>query len=660
MDHIHRQVERIKINYIKANRCWHSSNLKSCLLICDQLTRKLAQLQPLLSEPSLSDHFYGEIGRLKNLVWYLKIRCLADDYYLNEPLLLNDDDIDDEDKQVRLINQTTGTANHQSSATTSSGATSRPQTAGRPVTAAGQRKLTTAGSRLETRQRTAILTGKRSSLSSRQSSQGVASSYRPLTTSLTATQTAFSRSTRPLLKYVACNLLAKDLFEYLYNVQTITNKCPDYRQCLEYLNLVRKSICKSSHLNEAAAAARANNQSSKGEKSEMLVDISSDVTLDEKTFALDSFWLNSFGICYYNLRMNKEAEEFFTCSRALSPKNLDAYTWLVKVYLRTNQPSQVLRICQLGLQHCKSSILYNWMARVQSLMNDLYKANLSLRESLRFHPTNIEALANVGHFAFYADKPELSLKCFERIQQLSINQSASLDSDYQAIASFSQLLNNLALSNFHCGYYNKVVPLFFRALLSSPNKEVTSDIWYNLSFVPISCGFINLSIACLKLALRNDSQNIEALNNLGVLKCRSIVNDELHFSNKQELWGSVRSQKSLPTKLSSLTSSDRAQDGLDELLIDDHERMERETVSLDEIRTFFRPPAASQQGNSTVGAQVVDCQPEMLYNMAVIEKKRGKFLASMRYCQLYAQHDQNNYHIQNMMREIRQLVSHNG
>lgn len=622
-----RQIHCIKIDYLRANRCWRSNNLKTCLLLCDRLGKRVTQFQ-LTQRGAAEPTQIVELERLKNLIWHLKIRCLSDDYYLNESLLLNDEDIDDEDNQVRLINQKGSAANQSATAL------SRPLT-GRPVTAG--HKLTATG-RIETRQRTAILTGKRSSLSSRQSSQG-ASSYRPLTTSLTATQTAFSRSTRPLLKYVACDLLSKDLFEYLYNVQTITNKCPDYRQCLEYLNLVRKSACKKVQPSRPPQA-RASASGYDGEN--VLLDLSG--VADDEKLSLGCFWLKSFGICYFNLRMNKEALEYFSYARDICPKSLDAYTWLIKVYLRTNQPKQVLKTCQLGLQHCKSSILYNWMARVQSLVNDLYKANLSLSESLHYHPTNIEALANVGHFAFYADKPELSLECFERIQQLSINQSASLDSDYQTIACFSQLLNNLALSNFFCGHYQKVVPLFFRALLSSPNKEITSDIWYNLSFVPVSCGFSNLAMACLKLALRNDSQNLEALNNLGVLKCRSLVgdDDDLHFANIQEHWG-ARSQKFVPTQ----ASGSRPIDG-----------RSQERIPFNEIQTFFKPPPLAANQQTTVSQP--DFQPEMLFNMAVIEKKRGRLLTSMNYCQLYTQHDKNNYHIQNMMREIRQLVSHNG
>lgn len=617
-----KDVQSLRILYFRANRCWRSNNLKTCLLICDALTSRLNELISTTKHPT------QEVMQLKHLVWFLKIRCLANDYYVNEPLLLNEGDIDDEE-QVRVFS---GRSKSRIGTTNRVGVTTNTST----HQTGDACKNATASGMVETRPRTGgILTGRMPSVSSRQSSRAT-TAYRPLTTSLTATQTAFSRSTRPLLKYSTCQLLSKIMFEYLYNAQSVSNKCPDYRQCLEYLNVVQNTIRKhSSRIGNSQT-----NTSSGNNKGSLL--ISTDQVNDERK-SLGVFWLNCFGACYYNLHMNKQAEEYFQQSILLNPKHLDSYAWLVKIYLRYNQPLKILNTCENGLKHSRNALLYNWMARVQSLIGDLYAANLSLRDSLSFYPTNLEALANVGYFAFYSDNLERSLKCFQRIQQLSANQSACNIRDLNIIGggSSAELFNNLALCNFYCGFYHKVMPLFSNAFLNSPSKEVTSDIWYNVSFLPLSCGFKNLAIACLRLSLKNNSQNEEASNNLGVLKYECQINDSIHYDNRQELWSCSTQQKQHNSEIELKN-------------LDDHDQYRS---MYDEAETYFRPLAETGQTDKNIN-DPVDCQPEMLYNMAIIKRKRGQLLASVRYCNLYLNCDQNNHHVRNILREIRQIVSH--
>lgn len=627
MNH-HDDIQYLKILYFQANRCWRSNNLKACLLICNILTNRLNEL--INSRRNLT----YEVNQIKHLVWFLKIKCLADDYYVNESLLLNEDDIDDED-QVRVFSGTRqsrlGTSNRVGVATTTHHQTGEA------------RKITTAGGVIEaSRHRTAgggILTGRMPSVSSRQSSRAT-TSYRPLTTSLTATQTAFSRSTRPLLKYSTCYLLSKMLFVYLYNAQSVSNKCPDYRQCLEYLNVVQNALRKRNSQSDTTEILKTNPN-----KGSLLV--LTDQVNDERK-KLGAFWLNCFGSCYYNLHMNKQAEEYFQQSISVNPKNLDSYAWLVKIYLRYNQPIKILKTCENGLKHSRNALLFNWMARVQSLIGDLYAANLSLRDSLNYYPTNLEALANVGYFAFYGDKLEQSLKCFQRIQQLSANQSTCLTRDINIVGggSTAELFNNLALCNFYCGFYQKVMPLFNKAFLSSPSKQVTSDIWYNVSFLPLSCGFKNLAIACLRLALKNNSQNEEALNNLGVLKYECLINHTTHYKNRQELWSSnqQKQQHNTENELKNLNNHDEYQ------------------IIYDEAETYFRPLIETSSTNDSSGNvdDSIGCQPEMLYNMAIIKRRRGQLLASVKYCNLYLDYDQNNYHVRNILQEISQIVSHDG
>lgn len=606
----------LRLDYYRAVRCWKCYNLKPSLNICNSLSRRLTSLISTNESNSPAQ----ELVQLKHLIWFLKLKCLADDYYVNESLLLNETDIDSNDEQVRIF---------------SGMSTAQVHTQGSLVEATqvvGHSKLTSTRSKIVTRHRTGVITGRISNLASRQGSSRTISSYRPLTTSLTATQTAFSRTTRPLLKFSTCYLLSKLVFEYLYNAQVVTNKCPDYRQCLEYLNLVQ-STAREDLVKLEGRRKDGHHKSLSG-----LLSVAGDT--DERK-SLGVFWLISFGTCYFNLRMNKQAEEYFNLAKTINLKYVDSFAWLVKIYLRCNQPAKVLEVCKEGLKHSKNAILYNWMARVQSLNSDLYTANMNLKELLAHSPTNIEALANVGHFAFYSEKLEQSLRCFERIQQLSLNQATN-DNDDIMKGSSAELLNNLALANFYCGFYHNAMPLFLKAFLNSPSKEVTSDIWYNVSFIPISFGYKNLAIACLRLALKNNSQNEQALNNIGVLKCGNLINETLHYENMQELWPSTYQKPTLASE-SELKNHD------------DHSCL---NGAFDEAETYFGTPVESVHGDNFAEPGALADQPEMLYNMALVKKKRGQLLSSVRFCNMYLAHDPSNYHIRNVLSEIQNLVLH--
>lgn len=622
-------IDSLRILYCQAYRLWKSNNFRSCLTICDNFTITVQKCIP-------SDSKLDELVQVKQLIWFLRIKCLAEDYYISESLLLNEDDIEDQE-QVRVFNAKT--RQNQAGSSTQARSTASLQI--------GSRKLNTRG--VESRHKTGMLTGRMPSVSSRNSSLGgVISSYRPLTTSLTATQTAFSRSTRPLLKYSTCSLLSKPLFEYLYNTQTVNNTCPDYRQCLEYLNMVQTHMRREKE-------KRLPKKGKIVPSSDVLSSSTSELTsqLDGDTY-IEVFWLIAYGTCYFNLRMNKQAEEYFLKAVTINPKYLDPYTWLVKIYLRSNQLTKVLKICDEGLKQSKNSILYNWCARVHSLVGDLYIANAKLKDSLIYYPTNIEALANVGYFSFYDNELEQSLRCFQRIQQLSVIQNINIDTNEFASGNKSQLLNNLALCYFYCGFYHKVVPLFLESFLSSSSKEVTSDIWYNVSFLPLNCGFKQLAIACLRLSLKNNSQNEEATNNLGVLKYGSMINEQDYgYENRQELWANN----------SLVVNTSKSAQNCDEFELENMSQVKCEKLQAlyNVAETYFSPSkSVSSMANENSQQLPMSNQPESIYNMALIKRKRGHLFESVKYCRSYLEHDPENYHIINMIREIEQLVLYDG
>jgi tetratricopeptide (TPR) repeat protein len=631
----------LKAIYCQADRCWRTNNFKSCLQLCDRLSR-------LLRNDALQEESSIDLSQMSNLVWFLKIKCLSEDHFVDESLLLNEDDIESDEQVQTYVPDTRQSTTRRKTAQTGTS---------RAFGELDRRKLTS-GMRVDTsrgQQRTGMMTGKMPTRSASRHTGRATSSYRPLTTSLTATQTAFSRSTRPLLRYSTSRYLSKPIYGYLYNAQKVNNKWPDYRQCLEYLNLVpslRMRQAQDKNLTQMVQQTVVKRQPSEVQS----IAVSDECSASER--GSSPFWFLSNAICYFNLKMHKLAEDYLHLALETNPKYLDPYMWLIKVYLRLNQPLKVLKTCEDGLKNTRSSILYNWKARVQSLLNHDHAAHLSFRESIKYYPTNIEALANVGYYSFYGDKLELSLKCFERIYQLSsssigLSGSSGGDSLMSDNCSEAELLNNLALANFYCGHYMKAMPLFQRAFLSSPNKEITSNIWYNISFIPLSFGSRQLAIACLRLALKNDSQNEDAINNLGVLKYDHLINDPLHYGNRQEFWSSGGTQSGSTRSANESANSQSACD------------FRRQQALFDDAETYFSAPQSDAQLESNFDDEDTEpCanlgSPGMLYNMAVLKRKRGQLLASERYCRMYLESDQNNHLIRSILHEIREFVSHDG
>lgn len=640
-------LTKLKADYFRANRSWSSFDLKQCLRTCESIATNINKLSSLNETTDKLQLL--EINQLRQLVWFLKIKCLSDDYYVSEFLLLNEDDLDDEEHEVRVINpvrSTTATV-RATSAITGGG---RPTTRALSTTSRGRGTgATTAAASVSNkidlrRQQTGVVVGRMSSLSSRHSSRSTTTSYRPLTTNVTAIRTAFSRFTRPLLKYSANSFLSKQHFEYLYNTQANTSKCPDYRQCLEYLNLVRNNIQRAARQTNKSKAATATSSANANNFSE-LVDLATTTNETDDKKSLGAYWLIAFGICYLKLRMNDLAEAYFNAAIETNPRQLDAYIWLVKIHLRSNEPNKVLATCKAGLVQSKSALLYNWMARVQSMNGNLRGALTSLRQSLEYFPIDLEALASAGHFAFYAEKHEQALKCFERIQQMSSvggtsgQPSTGWSAEAETItggACSSQVLNNLALCYLYCGQYHKVMPLFNQALLSSSSKETTGDIWYNISFVPLVLGCKNLALACLRLALKSNSEHEQAINNIGVLKYqRKLMSTKIEFEHDSN-----------DNKSSDNTSNNQN--------LNDLQALEAE---FDEAEMHFNSVASTDLHDEITSNNVM---PQKLHNLALIKWRRGQLGESARLCKMYLKYDEHNYQIRSILDEIGQLVMFDG
>lgn len=634
-------ISFLAVQYIRAHRCYVAGDHKTCQTICNKIDKRLSSMGGGVqaSESAVSRE------QLKSLLWSLRSRRFAAETFVDESLLLEEEEVQADEGQIRQVSR------GSLATTTQSGArTTRPQTArvAAPFSRASNLKSSGAGvaslMASSRRPRTGMLTGSRQAIAGigsrgQDSSSGrmltALSAYRPLTASLTATQTAYSQSTRAYLAYANCRLIAKQVYEHLFCLQQRQqfarasgsggSTCADYRQCLEYLSMQKA----------ANNAKRRQLERLNHDTTNLIGTIqtdSEDHNCDNNES--DTFWHVAHGCCYFKLNMLRQSEESFRRALNYDPRLLDAYVWLIKVYLRLNQPKDILNVCDQGLEHCKSAILHNWKARVMSLSGDLYAANTSLRDSLLYFPTNIEALANVGHFAFYDDRLDLALHCFEIIDVLiSNNRLYALDIN----RSQAQLLNNLALCHLHCGSYEKVVPLLQRALLATRpgDNEVVSDIWYNMSFATMKAGLIGLTMDCLRLALKYDPQNQAALNNLGVIKFGNLITRPIHFPNKHELWTTGHAD------LASMSPN-----GDDNHITED---TFDETIYA-EAETYFTSTI------STINEETIQCEPEMIHNLAVLKWHRGQFEDALKYCNAYDAYDSSNCHIEYIKRNIGELL----
>lgn len=621
----------VRCNIIRSIRLWRCHDTSKALSVIDATSSQLRVIISKLKEETELNASYRiskqsqrqssnslSPGMLlvRSQLWFIRMKCLTDYNYIDESFILNEDEFDSGTEQIMNVAPSSRHTMGLNSTDTKGLTTSR-QTVTNQLSQ-GRSTTTTAG----------MMTGKRTSHNSRQSS-----SYRPLTTGLTASQTAFSRSTESLIKYACQGLMAKPVFDYLYSVQKSSNKYPDFRQCLDYITSTATSTSSANSFSvneEVPAHTRAN--------------ISSTFDIKQMT----PFWLISSGKCYYNLNMARVAESYFSIAINTNPWLIDAYLWEIKVFLKLGQPLKVIRLCEEGLKYHKnsSSILMNWLARTYSFMNKLYLANVTTWNVLKSNPVDLEALTNAGYFAFYNDQIEVAMNCFERIHQLSmvhavtyeeftdneINKDNKLIGTHQLSVMSPQLLNNLALCYFYSGYLNRAIPIFLEAFTHSDSSETTSDIWYNLSFICLHSGFEKLATICLELSLKCYPQNGQANNNLGVLKYRDFVDSNIHFKSlietNEKIYKSASDKNGNPIDCNNPRSINMA---------------------LDQAETHFSPICADDD-------MFYLSHPESLFNLAVVKEKGGKLLQASKLLKLYLQQNPDNEIASKMLGDIRSMI----
>ncbi|CAD7700271.1 unnamed protein product [Ostreobium quekettii] len=236
----------------------------------------------------------------------------------------------------------------------------------------------------------------------------------------------------------------------------------------------------------------------------------------------DWWWKARLGKCYYQLGMLRESESQFQSSL----KHQDAVVTvmeLCKVYLRMDQPGTAMETYTAHMKkHPGDVSLLLGAARVKEALNDAQGAFLLYKDVLKQEGSNVEAIACLASYNFYTDQPELALRFYRRLLQMGVNNA--------------ELWNNLGLCCFHASQYDMALSCFSNAMCVASN-DALADVWFNVGHVAVGIGDLGMALQAFKVAVSVDSSHAEALNNLGVLECRSgdVRAGRASFSQAQRL-----------------------------------------------------------------------------------------------------------------------------
>ncbi|GBG34007.1 Tetratricopeptide repeat protein 8 [Hondaea fermentalgiana] len=231
----------------------------------------------------------------------------------------------------------------------------------------------------------------------------------------------------------------------------------------------------------------------------------------------DWFWKSRLGKCYYLLGLYRDAEQQFKSSLR-TQQSVDTFLDLGKVYLRLDQPQNALDAYAQALEAFPgSTAVLTAKARTYEMMRDGDQSLRAFKDVLRHDPSHVEAIASLGAHYFYSDQPEIALRFYRRL--LEITQSTESASGSARSYASTELWNNVALCCFHSGQYDMTMRCFENALASADDSNM-ADVWFNVGHVGVSLGDLGFAYQCFKVAVSIDPQHVEAYNNLGVLEVR--------------------------------------------------------------------------------------------------------------------------------------------
>lgn len=236
----------------------------------------------------------------------------------------------------------------------------------------------------------------------------------------------------------------------------------------------------------------------------LLLEISSEATIINNYS--DWWWKYNLGKVYFKLGLLQEAEKQLLSAIKDNPTYPYLPLQLSHVYMKMDQPMRALDCLKTAREKNPGELYFQvYEARIHELLTN-YDISIALyKDVLLKDNCNFEAIACIGSNNFYNDMPEIALSFYKRLFELGINSA--------------EVWNNLGLCAFCANQYDFCISCFERGLLVA-DDEISSDIWYNISYVAIFIGDLSLAYQALKISLAFSGDNIEALNNIGVLEIR--------------------------------------------------------------------------------------------------------------------------------------------
>lgn len=188
--------------------------------------------------------------------------------------------------------------------------------------------------------------------------------------------------------------------------------------------------------------------------------------------------------------------------------NIQSYLYLSRIYQKQDNVEKSVKTLRDAISiHPYEPKLHVWIGRIYDDLGELEKSHEEYQSALSLENCNIEAVANIASYFYYKDQAEVSLKLYQRLIELGYDSP--------------EVWNNLALCCFSNGQYDAFYTCFEYALrLAEDDPELFADVWYNIGNIYSTIGEIDMAIHAYQLALTHIPNNVESLNNLGVIYWR--------------------------------------------------------------------------------------------------------------------------------------------
>lgn len=134
----------------------------------------------------------------------------------------------------------------------------------------------------------------------------------------------------------------------------------------------------------------------------------------------DWWWKARLGKAYYQLGMLRDAEkQFRSAMRMLG--TIPVYLELGKVFLKLDQPNAALEHYNTGAESFPGDPnMLLGAARVHDMLGDTATSGDIYKKVVKLDASNVEAIANLAANHFYTDQPEVALKYYRRLLQVSL------------------------------------------------------------------------------------------------------------------------------------------------------------------------------------------------------------------------------------------------